>query len=71
MLDNRFEFCGYDLIEDFSGISAILNCGGFDKAFLSSDLSFRGLVTSFERAREVQEKLLIEYPDESHADCEI
>jgi hypothetical protein len=33
-VDSRFLLRGFDLLEDFSGISALVNCGGFDKAFL-------------------------------------
>ena len=36
--DSRFKFYGYDLIEDSTLISALTNCGGFDKAFLPSDI---------------------------------
>lgn len=69
--DDRFEFCGYDLVEFFSGISALSNCGGFNRAFVDSELSNQGLILNFDRAKEVQELLLIEYPNESHADCDI
>jgi hypothetical protein len=29
--DSEFEFCGYDLLDDQTRISALVNCGGFDK----------------------------------------
>ena len=64
-----FEFAGYDLIEDQTQISALLNCGGFEKAFKPSDLSECGLIREYERAREVQGLLSKLYPEEPHADC--
>lgn len=64
-----FKFYGYDLIEDDTRISALTNCGGFDKAFSASDLSRYGLIEEFRKARDVQLRLLENYPDEAHADC--
>ncbi len=32
--DPRFEFRGFDLVDKCGDISALLNCGGFDKAFV-------------------------------------
>src|SRR5439155_25036915 len=43
--DPRFAFRGFDLVELQTGISALVNCGGIDKAFAGSDLSACGLVT--------------------------
>ena len=70
LVDRRFVFRGFDLIEVGGGISALLNCGGFDKAFLSSDLSDCGLVTEHLMATEIQRRLREEYPDEHHAECD-
>jgi hypothetical protein len=69
--DGRFVFCGYDLVERGGGTSALANCGGFDRAFSSSDLSAVGLLEDYGYAREVQERLLQHYPDEPHADCDL
>lgn len=69
--DNRFIFYGYDLVENDTGISALLNCGGFDKVFCPSDLTQYGLICEYNKAKEVQLKLKEEYPEESHADCVI
>ena len=68
---NKFDFIGYDLIEDLTGISALTNCGGFDNSFNSEDLNSFGLLSTFIRAYEVQKSLLKEYPEEPHADTEI
>jgi hypothetical protein len=68
--DKRFEFKGYDLI-DQGGISAISNCGGFDLAFSDNDLSAWGLVPDHESAYRIRDLLRKHYPDEPHADCAV
>ena len=67
--DSRFEFKGYDLLEvedlaGSTGISALTNCGGFDKSFSNSELSEVGLIKRFARVREIQKSLATNYPDE-------
>lgn len=69
LTDERFKFYGYDLLEDFTRISAITNCGGFDKAFSPKDISEYGLIKEFDKAKQIQLLLEKEYPDESHASC--
>jgi hypothetical protein len=66
-----FEFVGYDLIEEQTQISALTNCGGFPKAFYNEELNSSGLIAQFRRASEVQRLLVENYPEESHADCEL
>ena len=69
--DRRFEFRGFDLVELQTGISALLNCGGFDRAFSPADLSECGLLTDQAQALGVQKRLREDYPDEPHADCDL
>jgi len=69
--DLRFEFCGYDLLETRTGISALLNCGGFPKAFDKSELNKNGLIDSLERGISVKQALREEYPDDDHAMCDV
>ena len=69
-IDNRFRFYGYDLIDDVR-ISALTNCGGFDKAFISEDISEYGLIKEFDKVKQIQSLLDTEYPDEEHAYCSI
>lgn len=69
--DSRFQFCGFDLVELQTGISALVNCGGFDKAFLAIELSDCGLLPEFSKASEVQKRLRSEYPEEPHANCDM
>ena len=52
--DPRFAFCGFDLIDAWGGISALTNCGGFDRAFLPTELS---ILLDHSRARAVQQLL--------------
>lgn len=69
--NERFVFKGYDLIEDETRISALTNCGGFDLAFQNNDLSESGLLSGYEKAYQIRDLLLKNYPDENHADCTV
>ena len=69
--DPRFAFRGFDLVELQTGISALVNCSGFDRAFAPTELSDCGLLADHARALAVQERLRAEYPDEHHADCDL
>lgn len=71
LADTRFSFYGYDLIEEGSGISAVNNCGGFEKAFKSSEVSEFGLIDDFVTARTIQKRLIDFYPEEIHAECDL
>jgi hypothetical protein len=67
--DSRFKFYGYDLIDTTGNISALTNCGGFDKAFSTDDISIYGLIEDFNKVQEVQKELIEKYPEEPHAKC--
>jgi hypothetical protein len=69
--DPRFVFRGFDLVELQTGVSALVNCGGFDRAFAPTDLSDCGLLTDHAKVLGVQALLRAEYPDETHADCNV
>jgi len=69
--DPRFVFRGFDLIETEGSISALSNCGGFSKAFSTTDLSEYGLLADHGEALDVQQLLLSDYPDEHHAVCDV
>ena len=72
ILDNCFEFCGYDLSEELTMISAITNCGTmFGKAIPYGKLNAFGLIGEYNEAFLVRKLLTELYPDESHAGCEI
>lgn len=65
----EFRFEGYELADRDGSTSALTNCGGFPKAFASTDLNERGLLPSLEMARSVQQALATKYPGERHARC--
>lgn len=71
LTDKRFKFYGYDLLEDSTRISALTNCGGFDKAFSPKDISEYGLIKEFDKAKQIQFLLENEYPYENHAFCKL
>jgi hypothetical protein len=66
-----FDFVGYDLVDVQGSASALTNCGGFPDVFDNAELSSAGLLTSLDRAREVQARLRARYPLEPHADCHV
>lgn len=69
--DPRLELCGFDLVETDGGISALVNCGGFERSFSNQELNPLGLISDYDRAVEVRECLAAEYPDEPHAQCDV
>jgi hypothetical protein len=66
-----FDFLGYDLLDQEYTHSALSNCGGFDETFLPSDLNQFGLLYNFEKANDIQMRLLKNNPDEHHADTNV
>lgn len=66
-----FQYLGCDLIESGGGISSLVNCGGFEGVFENGELSEYGLLTSLERARQVQRDMPEKHPDEVHAYCDL
>lgn len=69
--DPRFAFRGYDLLDVHGDISALVNCGGFDKAFSNDEISEHGLITDHRRAFDIQNALREHYPNEHHAVCNV
>jgi hypothetical protein len=67
----KFEFIGYDLIEEHTQISALTNCRGFPDVFRNEELNRCGLIESFDRASEVRRLLAERHPEEAHAQCEL
>lgn len=72
-IDDRadFEFLGYDLVDVGGSTSALTNCGGFPEVFANDELSCKGLLSTHERALEVQGKLRAFHSGERHADCDV
>ncbi|MFH1921648.1 MAG: hypothetical protein ABIP48_17425 [Planctomycetota bacterium] len=67
----NFEFLGYDLVDVHGSASALSNCGGFPGVFANSELSPKGLLTSHDRAFQVQAELRAKHSEEHHADCHV
>ena len=68
---DAWSFVGFDLIEDLTRISALVNCGGFPESFKNQELNKFGLISTYERAVEIQTALRTNNPNDPHADCEI
>ena len=66
-----FQFVGYDLNDKRGWISALTNCGGFPDVFSNDELDCCGLISGFNRAREVRKVLAASHPEEHHAQCDL
>jgi hypothetical protein len=66
-----FEFCGYDLVETATAISAITDCGAEFESIPYSLLTKFGLLPTYKDAVLTQLALVEECPDEPHAYCDI
>ena len=66
-----FTFCGYDLVDISTSISAVTDCGA-DFAVVPYDkLNEYGLISTYRDAVLTQLALVEEYPDEHHACCAV
>ena len=71
-LENKgFEFCGYDLVESETSISAITDCGAMFESIPYSKLTKFGLLPTYKDAVLTQLALVEECPYEHHAYCDI
>lgn len=66
-----FIFHGYDLLDESTEISALVNCGGFPDVFSNDELNAFGLIGNYHRANEVHKSLIQRHPDEHHAHCQL
>ena len=64
-----FTFCGYDLVEEETLISAITDYGGGFDSIPYEKLTEYGLLPTYKDAVLAQLALVEEAPDESHAHC--
>ena len=71
MKNRGFTFCGYDLVEEATTISAITNCGGMFASIPYDKLTEYGLLPTYKDAVYTQLALIEEDPYESHAYCMI
>ena len=71
-MENRgFTFCGYDLVDADTSISAITDCGGDFTSISYDKLTEFGLLPTYKDAVLTQLALVEEAPDEPHAYCMI
>ena len=66
-----FTFCGYDLVEESTLISAITDCGGVFTSVPYDKLTEFGLLPTYKDAVLAQLALVEEAPEEHHAYCMI
>ena len=69
--NGEFTFCGYDLVETLSAISAITDCDASFESINYAALTAYGLISTYKEAVLTQLALVEEAPFEAHADCEI
>lgn len=67
----QFEFCGYDLVDFLTCISAITNCGAKFDSIEYEALNQYGLISSYREAVNTQLDLNEKHPEDSHSYCEI
>jgi hypothetical protein len=65
------QFLGYELLERRGTTSALTNCQGFPGSFDNRELNQYGLISDYDRAKQVQRRLLEENPGEPHADTDL
>ena len=66
-----FAFCGYDLVEEETTVSAITNCDGKFASIPYEKLTEYGLLPTYKDAVLTQLALVEEAPEENHAYCMI
>ena len=66
-----FTFCGYDLVDEDSTISAITNCGGSFASIPYEKLTEYGLLPTYKDAVLTQLALIDEATEDPHAYCMI
>ena len=71
LVSGEFEFLGYELLDEDYGVSALTNCGGFDKTFRPNELNRLGLIDDLNRAQQIQKDLITNNPEEHHAYCNL
>ena len=64
-----FTFCGYDLVEEETSISAITNCDGRFDSIPYEKLTEYGLLPTYKDAVLTQLALVEDEPEEPHAYC--
>jgi hypothetical protein len=67
IVDDEYEFMGYELLDDLFNVSVLTNCDGFTEPILATDINKYGLIDDFSVANEISKRLLKDYPQHGHA----
>jgi len=70
-MNDQFIFCGYDLIEKATEISAVTNCGDWYPLDFTDFLNEYGLINNLENCKKVKKDLKTFFSYDDHADCNI
>jgi hypothetical protein len=66
--DPSFEFLGYELIDTETRIDPLLNCSTFKSLIPVEKLTNAGLISDFDKARQIQKELTDKFPDHVHSE---
>jgi hypothetical protein len=67
IVDDDYEFMGYELLDDWFGTSVLTNCDGFNEPILATDINRYGLIDDFLTANEISKRLWENNPQHGHA----
>ncbi|WP_089812537.1 hypothetical protein [Chitinophaga sp. YR627] len=67
----NYDFIGYDLLDQYYDTSALTNCSGFDNTFSPAALNNFGLISDYEKALDIHQRLWENNAGEEHADTNI
>lgn len=65
----KFEFCGFDILDDHDGNSVLTNCGQFlerSAGFSPSDVNQLGLLSDLDHANALAAQLRLSFPEDPH-----
>ncbi len=63
-----FEFLGYELIDTENRIDPLLNCSTFMSLIPVERLTNTGLISDFNKAKQIQKELTDRFPDHIHSE---
>jgi hypothetical protein len=62
----KFEFCGFDIVDDDDDNSILTNCGQFPDVFKPSDVNQFGLLSDLNHTNAIAAQIRATFPDEPH-----
>ena len=63
---SKFEFCGFDIVDEHDGNSVLTNCGQFPDIFSPSVVNSLGLLPNLEQANTIAAQIRAAFPDDPH-----